>query len=622
MRLLIPMIAMLIISSNSFSQIRKQNTDSKIEKVTVFLKGAQVQRSAKASITPGKTDLVFGSISPRIDKQSIQVKADGKLTVLSVTHQMNILKEQEVQDEIKQIETQKQSLIDKMDQEKNMLNVYEQEEVMLLKNQNIKGDQALLKAADLKEAMDFQRQRLIEVYSKKTEFKKTINKLQSDIDKLNRQLIVLNQKKDLSTSEIIVSVSTKEATSTNFVLTYLVNSAGWYPTYDIRVKDINSPIDLQTKANVFQSSGEDWKEVKLTLSTGDPAENNIKPDLSPWHLRYVTYDTQYKSAAGLAAQASSSTTVSGVIKDEKGNPVQYATVQVKGTSVGTSANQDGVFSILTASGYSTIVVNAVGMEPQEITIPRGGFQNIVLKQNTGRLDEVVVVGYGTERSQSISRKERLKEQNFVETTISYQPTTTIYDIAEPFSVPNDGKTYTVDIDSYEVKALYEYYAAPKIEAEAFLTAKVVDWQDLNLLPGEANLFFEGTYLGKTLMDLKNAGDTLNLSLGNDKGVIVKRTLVKENSQKKFLASNKIDTRQYEIIVRNNKQQPINIIIEDQLPISTTKEIEIDNKEYPGAKLDDQTQKLTWQPKLEPKGETKLNFKYSVKYPKERVVNLD
>jgi len=179
-----------------------------------------------------------------------------------------------------------------------------------------------------------------------------------------------------------------------------------------------------------------------------------------------------------------------------------------------------------------------------------------------------------------------------------------------------------EIDGYEVKAQYEYYAAPKIEADAFLTAKVVDWQELNLLPGEANLFFEGTFLGKSLLDVSNAGDTLNLSLGKDKGVTVKRTLLKDYSSKRFIGSNKTDTRQYEIVVRNNKQQPVTIIIEDQFPISTQKEIEVQDRKYEGAKLDDDTQRLTWQLSVEPKKENKLNFKYEVKYPKDKVLQLD
>ena len=147
-------------------------------------------------------------------------------------------------------------------------------------------------------------------------------------------------------------------------------------------------------------------------------------------------------------------------------------------------------------------------------------------------------------------------------------------------------------------------------------------RELNLLPGEANLFFEGTFLGKSILDVANAGDTLNLSLGKDKGVMVKSTLLKDFSSKRFIGSNKTDIRQYEIVVRNNKQQPISIILEDQFPVSTQKEIEVQDRKYEGAKLDDDTQKLTWQFIVDPKKDNKVNFKYEVKYPKDKVLQLD
>ena len=67
---------------------------------------------------------------------------------------------------------------------------------------------------------------------------------------------------------------------------YLVNQSEWYPTYDIRVQDIAKPLTLQMKANIKQQSGEDWKDVKLFLSTGDPNENGTKPTLIPWYLKY------------------------------------------------------------------------------------------------------------------------------------------------------------------------------------------------------------------------------------------------------------------------------------------------------------------------------------------------
>src|SRR6185312_3951070 len=127
---------------------QKETIPSKIEKVTIFLQGAQVERSAKQNLSAGKYNVVFDGISPKIDKQSIQLKADGKLTILSVTHQVNFLKEQQVQEEIKQLEAQKEQWLDKAALEKNIRNVYIQEEKMILANQSIKGD-ATLKAAEL-----------------------------------------------------------------------------------------------------------------------------------------------------------------------------------------------------------------------------------------------------------------------------------------------------------------------------------------------------------------------------------------------------------------------------------------------------------------------------------------
>lgn len=617
----------------------KKNIDSKIEKVTVFLEGAQTQRSAKVNLTTGKYELVFTNISPSIDKQSIQVKADGNITVLSVIHQQNFLKEQQKQEEIKEIEAQKETQLEKIALQRNIMGVYKQEEALLIKNQQIGGANNGLKAVDLKDAADFQRNRLTEVYQKQMETDRTIKKMEIELGKMNKQLAELNQKAETSTSEIHVTVVTKETVTSNFTLTYLVKQAGWFPTYDIRVKDISSPINLQYKANVFQSSGEDWKDIKLFLSTGNPNESGTKPVISPWYLKYVyAYQPVINTIQGTYTPG----TVKGRITDAKGNPVAGASVLVKGTRTGTTADNNGFYSINVPTGNTSIVISSIGMETMEVQASSNGYSNITMKENIASMSEVVVTGYGLQGRvagvqvddedgsgqqlkirgiSSIKNKDfKRAENNF--TTISYQPTTTVYEIKEPYTILNDGKTYMAEIDGYEVKAQYEYYAAPKIEADAFLTAKVVDCQELNLLPGEANLFFEGTFLGKSLLDVSNAGDTLNLSLGKDKGVTVKRTLLKDYSSKRFIGSNKTDTRQYEIVVRNNKQQPVTIIIEDQFPISTQKEIEVQDRKYEGAKLDDDTQRLTWQLSVEPKKENKLNFKYEVKYPKDKVLQLD
>lgn len=616
----------------------KKNIESKIEKVTVFLEGAQVQRNAKVNVPAGKYELVFTNISPSIDKQSIQVKADNNITVLSVIHQQNHLKEQQKQEEIKEIEVMKEVQTEKIALQKNILNVFKQEETMLVKNQQIGGANIGLKATDLKDAADFQRNRLTEVYQKQMETDRTIKKLEAELIKMNRQLAELNQKADISTSEIHVAINSKEPINSSFIITYLVKEAGWYPTYDIRVKDISSPINLQYKANVFQSSGEDWKDIKLFLSTGNPNENSTKPVITPWYLKYIyAYQHSLNTIQGTYASG----TVAGKITDEKGNVLPGASVRIKGTRTGVAADNNGSYKLIAKPG-DVLVVSGAGLETTEVVVGRSTTMDIVTQRTVIAGTEVVVTALGQtsdgswlsggyentrqkkELGYSVSKVKSadIERNENLNTVISYQPTTTIYEINEPYTILNDGKNYTADIDGYEVKAQYEYYAAPKLEPDAFLTAKIVDWQQLNLLPGETNLFFEGTYLGKSMLDVTKAGDTLNISLGKDKAVVVKRTLLKDYSSKRFIGSNKTDTRQYEIVVRNNKAQAVNIIIEDQFPISTQKEIEVQDRKYNGARLDEDTQRLTWQLSVESKKENKVGFKYEVKYPKEKVLQLD
>lgn len=616
-----------------FSQQQNLPVPSKIEKVTVFLQGAQVERTAQQGLRAGKYNLVFSDMSAKIDKQSIQLKAEGKLTVLSVTHQVNHLKEQKVQDEIRQLEVQKEQMAEKIALEQNMKNVYTQEEQIILKNQLIKGD-ATLKAAELKEAADFQRQRLTEVYQKLQETDRSLKKMNTEQQKIAKQLSELNAKKDLSTSEIFVAVDVKEPTNGVFRLSYLVQQSSWFPSYDIRVTDISKPISLLMKANITQESGEDWKDVNLFLSTGNPNENGTKPTLSPWYLRYYypaprAAALQIRGASSLTGAAAGVNTPNlarGTVRDERGIPVAGASIVVKGTGTGTTTDVNGNFMLALPGASGTLQVSSVGFESLEIPVT-SGYSNLSLKTASAALDEVVVIGYGGDRDEAsygyyspANRKK--KEETAISTSTIYQPTTTIFEIEDPYTVPNDGKRYTVDINDYELPAIYEYYSVPKLEASAFLTARIVDWQELNLLPGDASLFFEGTYLGNSVLDVMNAGDTLNLSLGKDKGVIVKRTLMKEFSSKKFLGSNKTDTRQYEILVRNNKQQPIRIIVEDQFPVSTNKEIEVDRQSHENGKLDDDTKKITWSISLESKKENKLHMSYAVKYPKDKILQLE
>jgi hypothetical protein len=628
-------ITQLFISTNLLAQVKQQTVVSKIEKVTLYTNGAQVSRKANCTVVAGKTELLFSGISPDIDKQSIQVKGDGKFTILSVTHQINYLNEQTRRQEITKIDQQNYALLQKMTVERNLQAILVKEEQMLDKNQAIGSSNNGVKTVDLKEAVDFQRARLTDIYTKRLEIEANLQRLDSTIKKNNLQLKALLQPKNYHTSEILVTVQSTSQAAASFDVKYFIQKAGWYATYDVNVKDISHPIDLGFKANVYQNSGEDWKDVKLTISNGNPKENGVAPTLQPWYLRFGSVQSQ--------ALVEKQNEVSGRIFDAKdGSALPGVTVMIKGSRIGTSTDVNGDFALKLPNNASAIQMNYVGYEPKEMPISTGKMA-VYLNQSTQVLSEVVVTGFSRGSGESDDEDRYSLKRSLsgsvsgikvrgassapissiqLQTKETYQPTSINYEIELPYTILNDGKTYAVDIKNISIPAIFEYVVVPKFEKDAFLKAKIVDWQDLNLIEGEINLFFEGAYLGKSILDVSNAGDTLNLSLGRDKSITVERKKLKEFTNKQFFSSNKTDNRAYEIIIRNNKQEAINIVVLDQFPIATTKEITVDEQEVSGGIVEADTKIINWKLQVEAKQEKKVMVKYSVKYPKNQMLVLE
>ncbi len=621
--------------------VKNQVIDSKIEKVTVFLNGAAVTRTAKTMLTIGRTELVFQGISPQLDKQSIQLKTEGKFTVLSVVHQLSNVGEKSRQEEITKQETQKTDLEEKIKTERNNLLVYKREEELLLKNQSVGGTSVGMKVAELKEAADFQRIRMQEVLNKQLEIDRTIKKIEKEIQKVNQQLTTLTISQDKTTSEIVVTISAKEMVlDAQFTLSYYVQNAGWTPTYDIRVENITQPLNLAYKANVYQYSGEDWKNIKLSLSTANPKKRGVAPELQTWLLPIKNdYSAYYNSVD--VADNQTITQVSGQVKYAQNIGLPGASIQLKGTKFGTTTDVNGFYKLNIPPDFEQkekiLIVNSVGFLSEEKRIITESI-NFSLVEDAKALDEVVVVGYGTQYKRAttgsatrMADDEMLmkraagmnpsKQKLSLEIEEKDAPTNQSFDILVPYNVPSDGKVYTVEIKEEAIPAVYEYYCVPKIDVDVFLNAKIINWENYKLLNGEANLFFEGTFLGKSSLNLSNK-DTLQLWLGRDKNIVVSRNKLKDFRKKQFIGSNKTDSRSFEIVVKNTKKQAINMVLEDQFPISKLKEITIEDTEAPEAEVNAETGKTTWRFSLEPAKDKKVNLKYTIKSPKSGVVEVD
>jgi uncharacterized protein (TIGR02231 family) len=197
---------------------------------------------------------------------------------------------------------------------------------------------------------------------------------------------------------------------------------------------------------------------------------------------------------------------------------------------------------------------------------------------------------------------------------------TDYDIAVPYSVPADGHPQIVDIFSQELPATYAGYAIPKSDNDAFLTARVTGWNDLHLLPGKTKISFEGAYVGESFLDPAVTNDTLLVSLGRDKQVVIKREQVKDYSSTRFIGSTVEKQVSFRLTVRSAHQKNIRLTLVDQLPVSSTGDITVKAMELSGAALDPATGRLTWELDVPPGTAMEKVLTFSVRYPKDKIVN--
>jgi uncharacterized protein (TIGR02231 family) len=204
-------------------------------------------------------------------------------------------------------------------------------------------------------------------------------------------------------------------------------------------------------------------------------------------------------------------------------------------------------------------------------------------------------------------------------TVQQNTVNTEFKISIPYTIPSDNVQYDVTMKTESLKATYSYITVPKIDNDAFLKARISDWAQYSLLPGESNIYFKGTFVGKGYVDPAQANDTLDLSLGRDRAISVKREMLRDFCKSNLLGNKKTTSKAYEITVQNNKKQSIELIIEDQIPVSQNGEITVEQEEVSGATVDTATGKLTWKLILQPGETQKKQLRFTVTYPKKTAV---
>ncbi|NRD19994.1 mucoidy inhibitor MuiA family protein [Winogradskyella eckloniae] len=669
-----------------FSQVQ----NSEIKTVTVYLDGAEINREAAVKLKAGKSEITLQNLSPYIEESSIQISGLDKASILSINYGINYLTKNKQNDSIVALQNELKTIEKNIQYQNNLISGYNEELSLIQNNKKLGNANEVVSLEKLKTFATYYRTRI-------TALKTDINTSHSKIDdfkhtqiKIQQQLAEFNVEEKTQTGEIKLKLNSEIATTLNLKIKYNIKNAGWFPIYDLKAEKINSPINLEYKAHVYQNSGCDWADVNLVLSTSDPNTNNEKPTVNPKYLNFISPYSQYNTSRATKSYNYKYNplvkTVSGVVTTASdGLPVPGVSVIEKGTSNGVQTDFDGKYTLNTTSG-NTIVYSYVGMSSEELPI-HSSIMNVTLTEDRNSLDEVVVIGYGTTTNEALSGAvagvkirgnssmitnkkalyvvdgvpvsandvSRLNPDNIASMDILKDAastaiygsrgsngvilistktnknefgviteegiTNTNFKIDKKHNIPSDGDVVVIEIDKFSVPANYTYFAAPVLNENVFLTAKIGNWEQYNLLPAEANVYFEGSYSGKTNINPAATTDSLTISLGVDPNIVVKRTQLNDYKKSTFIGNNKVVQKAYEIEIRNNKTSQVELTLLDRIPKSQNKSIKIDDIETGTSTYDDDKGILKWKLSIKP-GETEtLQHAYSVKFPKGKRVNL-
>lgn len=521
-------------------------TQAKIESARVYNNGAELTHKSSAEIPSGSSEIVITNVANYLNENTLQLRVPKHVTVMSVQYTNAYIEEYDNNQDsplVKPIKDEIDQKTKSLKQLRNKIKTEEKSIELLDENQEI-NESKNFSVEELAKLLNFYKTNRTQLSDSVDEMKAQEKILQQELDVLKGKLTFNNTSAEkIAQGKVIAYVMSERAGNIPVEISYLTTQAAWQPGYEIRIDKINEPIQMLYKAQVRQNTGFDWKNVKLSLTSGQANQNTIAPELNTWFVDYYSDDVQ----------------------------------------------------------VNEIIINSYRSEPMAAAASKTVQEDFNDETTSGRLTD-----YST-----ISDYTQVNESQLNVT----------FDIDIPYTILSNSKQHSVSLTDVNIPATYTYLSIPKLDNNVYLVTKIKDYNQYNMLAGEANVVFDGMYVGKTYLNPSSHKDELQLSLGKDPNISVDRKVVTDKSGTKMLSSKKEQNFTYEFTVRNNKKEPIELIIEDQIPVSKNKDIEITLTDKKGATHNEETGKLSWEIKLKPNTSEKIRFGYQVKSDKNQNLYL-
>lgn len=281
------LLFLLIFSLSSAVAQQISEVQAALQQATIYGQGASLHHTTEAIQIPrGNSEVVINQISRNVDPQSIRVLSqNNQITILSVSFERDYLASEANQSsQYRELKNQHDNAVAALNKKTNARKAEESALALLEANKDF-GGQSGVSPASLTAMIKYYREEYKKLSAAIIELKKEEGEQQKVVDKLKNQLAEAGGNGQ-NAGQLVVRLHSAQPVKAEFSVEYFTSHVSWTPFYEIRLDRLDQPLQLVYKANVSQSTGIDWKQVKLAFSSGNPRRNNNAPQLNPWWIGF------------------------------------------------------------------------------------------------------------------------------------------------------------------------------------------------------------------------------------------------------------------------------------------------------------------------------------------------
>lgn len=558
MNRIIGIISIMFAYNSSFA-IEKEIIKSTITEVTVYAQGAQVYRKANYTIKPGVTEVIIEGICPTIDPNSLQVKATGNVILLDSKYSLFYPKPEPVNLEGIPLKIRKD--IDLLEDSIRSLSfdiqdIQDEIDVLVAAKNILANNGAIRGQGKVNDSINLLKQ-AVDYYSVK------MNEINKKLQVLNRRKYEKNDKKKKMDER-------------------LVKLKNYQNNADLNPKEQGPSHRITITLSAKEAATGKFSISYLVSEAGWTPLYDLRSDVSTGKIN-LNYKAQVYQNTGIDwddVRLNISTNNPYQNKTKPSLHPWYVDYNIYSQEIYNNKNRNNV--------------PAYGAAP-----------SVMSKKDDYSLDSEKVT------SEEINAITSNQFTQVIQHMISAE-----FRIDLPYTIKSNNEQYMVLVKNADLDANFKYYTVPKMDNSVYLIAQLSKLDELQLVPAKANIFFDGSYIGETYINPSSMEDTLTLSLGRDPNIIVKRTLLKKDCKERVINNQIEKTFAYSIEIKNFKSTTIDLIVQDQIPITQNTDIVIEPMELDKAALDKQRGILEWTFNLKTKESKKINFSYKVQYNKD------